>query len=235
MDGLRHHPLVFVDDLDQPELSEADRHHFERALRVEPGAPILLGDGRGRVRPARFGPVPEVTGPIEEPPSPGEPLTVGFVPVKGVKAEWVVQKLTELGIDRIVPLQSARSVVRWDHDQRRQHKHEARLAAVAREACLQCRRLSLPEVGSLTPLAAFLAAEPAAVLADPGGQPPQGDERTVVVGPEGGFSPDELALVPHLALPGHVLRAETAVVAAAVVVAGLRSGLLGSPPDQHRA
>ena len=65
-------------------------------------------------------------------------LTVVFAPVKGERPEWVVQKLTELGIDRIVPLRSERSVVRWT-GQRGQATVE-RLRRVAREAAAQCRR-----------------------------------------------------------------------------------------------
>ena len=71
-------------------------------------------------------------------------LTVVFAPTKGERPEWVVQKLTELGIDRIVPLRSERSVVRWS-GQRGQATAE-RLRRVAREAAAQCRRVWLPEV-----------------------------------------------------------------------------------------
>ena len=71
-------------------------------------------------------------------------LTVAFAPVKGERPEWVVQKLTELGIDRIVPLLSERSVVRWSGA--RGKATVERLRRVAREAAAQCRRVWLPEV-----------------------------------------------------------------------------------------
>ena len=71
-------------------------------------------------------------------------LTVAFAPVKGERPEWVVQKLTELGIDRIVPLRSERSVVRWTGT--RGQATVERLRRVAREAAAQCRRVWLPEV-----------------------------------------------------------------------------------------
>ena len=64
-------------------------------------------------------------------------LTVAFAPVKGERPEWVVQKLTELGIDRIVPLVSERSVVRWSGA--RGKATVERLRRVAREAAAQCR------------------------------------------------------------------------------------------------
>ena len=71
-------------------------------------------------------------------------LTVAFAPVKGERPEWVVQKLTELGIDRIVPLRTERSVVRWTGE--RGQATVEKLRRVAREASAQCRRVWLPEV-----------------------------------------------------------------------------------------
>ena len=61
-EGLRHRPLLFVDDLDHPTLTDADYHHFRRVLRVERGAPIVLGDGAGGWRTARFDAEPEPSG-----------------------------------------------------------------------------------------------------------------------------------------------------------------------------
>ena len=226
MSGLRDLPLLFVDDLDAPALADADLHHFRRVLRVADGAAIAIGDGNGRWRAATFAPAPEPTGPIhEEPPSP-DPVTVAFAPVKGTKPEWVVQKLTELGVDRIVPVITERTVVRWGGDRKR--SRQDRLASAAREACLQCRRVRRPVIDEPMALGAFLGAEPSAVVADPDGGPPSGGDRIVVVGPEGGFTADEIAARRTVRLPGHVLRAETAVVVAAASVVALRAGLAKS-------
>ncbi|MEZ5406465.1 MAG: RsmE family RNA methyltransferase [Acidimicrobiales bacterium] len=232
---LRRRPLVLVDDLAAPRLSPDDAHHFSRVLRLAPGQTVTLGDGRGGWCEARFAVEPEPVGPVVVEPAPAPVLCVGFVPVKGEGPDWYVQKLTELGIDEIVPLVSERSVVRWDGN-RAARAHE-RMVRAAREACLQCRRLHLPAVAPVTGLARFLAERVGAgagrgsgvALADPDGAPPASGLVTVVVGPEGGFSPAELALAPAVALPGHILRAETAAVVAAGVLAGLRSGLLASP------
>ncbi len=224
---LRRRPLVLVDDLAAPRLSPGDAHHFSRVLRLAPGRPVTLADGRGGWCEARFGPEPEPVGPVTVEPAAVPALCVGFVPVKGEGPEWYVQKLTELGIDEIVPLVSERSVVRWDGP-RAARAHE-RMVRAAREACLQCRRLHLPTVAPLTDLARFLEERPGAALADPEGPPPGPGVTAILVGPEGGFSPAELALAPLVALPGHVLRAETAAVMAAGVLVGLRSGLLRSP------
>lgn len=222
-EAFRHRPLLFVDDLDHPRLSDADHHHFRRVLRVEAGADIVIGDGAGRWRYARYAAEPEPTGPITDVEPSTASLTVAFTPVKGARAEWVVQKLTELGVDTIALVETERSVVRWDGDRR--DKQQLRLAGAAREACLQCRRLVLPTVLGPQPLNAFIGANPGAVLADPAGRPPSNDDQVIVIGPEGGFSASELDGRPTVRLPGHILRAETAAITAGALITAIRSGL----------
>lgn len=218
-------PMAFVDDLDAPALRDDDRHHLERVLRARPGDPLTVADGRGRWRTATFGPALTVTGEITEEPVPAPPLTIGFALVKGARPELVVQKLTELGIDRIVPFRAERCVVRWDDTTAA--KAVARLRAVARAAAMQSHRARLPVVTDVTDLR-VLAAEPGAVLADRDGESLRLDRAVVLVGPEGGWAPGERALaLPHVVLPGHVLRAETAAVTAGSILAALRAGLLG--------
>lgn len=222
-------PLVIVDDLDRLELADGDRHHLERVLRVRPGDPLTVADGRGRWRTARFGPTIEPTGAVVEQPDALPRLTVAFALVKGDKPETIVQKLTELGIDRIVPFRAERSVVRWDAE--RAAKAVARLRAVARAAAMQSHRPRLPVVEDVTALA-LLAAEPGAALADRHGDPPSlSASPTVLVGPEGGWTEGERALLDRrVGLGGHVLRAETAAVTAGAVLAALRAGLVRSVP-----
>ena len=99
---------VFVADLDAPVLDDADRHHLIHALRVRPGEEVTASDGTGGWRRCRFvSGALEPDGPLvhEEPLSPA--VGVGFVVTKGARPEWVVQKLTEVGVDRIVPLSSS--------------------------------------------------------------------------------------------------------------------------------
>ena len=164
--------------------------------------------------------------------APPYPVTVAFALVKGAKPELVVQKLTELGVDRVVVFAARRSVVRWDEE--RSAKQFERLARVAREACAQSRRLWLPEVvpGRLDGLLAD-----GAVAADAGGRPLRSTDRIVMVGPEGGWADDELAgdgglsgdrraQVERVALGEHVLRAETAAITAGVLLTTLRAGLV---------
>jgi 16S rRNA (uracil1498-N3)-methyltransferase len=219
LEAWRSQPLIFVDDLDHPQISDADLHHYRRARRLSDGDSIVISDGRGRWCPARFGAVAAVDGEIVEEAKPTAPTTVGFAPVKGERPEWVVQKLTELGIDTIVPIQADRSVVRWDRA--RADKQVDKWRMIAREACMQSRRVRLPDVRPVTRFADFDPVN--SVLAEPGDRPldPVTD-RTVLIGPEGGWSNSELDGRTTRSLPGGILRAETAAIAAAVLLASVR-------------
>lgn len=223
-DEIRRRPLLFVDDLDAPALSDADHHHFARVRRLAVGDPVTIGDGSGRWRPATFDRFPRPTGPVGHAAKPGWAISVAVAPVKGDRIETVVQRLTELGVDEIVVVVTDRTIVRWDGD--RAAKAVERMTGAAREACLQSRRLRLPTIGPPTGLAELLRSHPEAVLADPGGRPAEPMTRTVVIGPEGGFSPEELAAAPTMGLPGHVLRSGTAAVAAATLLCASRDGSL---------
>ncbi|MFV0257584.1 MAG: RsmE family RNA methyltransferase [Acidimicrobiales bacterium] len=230
--GLRARPLVYVDDLDRPRLTDADHHHLGRALRLTPGRAITLSDGRGAWRSARFGSGPEpdlvlddgTIGPILHQPAPARSLTVAFAPVKGERPETVTQRLVEVGVDRIIPVITERTVVRWD-DQRAGKQHD-RIRVAAREAGMQSRRVRLPVVDPPAPLAAVLDANPGAVLAEPSGRPLNPADRMIVIGPEGGFSPAELARSGQVVLPGRILRAGTAAVVAGAMLVALRGGLV---------
>jgi 16S rRNA (uracil1498-N3)-methyltransferase len=219
----RHGPHVFVDDLEHLVLSDPDRHHLS-VLRVRPGDPLTVSDGAGRWRAARFAdplePAGEVTFVAR-----GEPaITVVFAPVKGDRPEWVVQKLTELGADTIVPLVAERSVVVWP-PARVDHQLD-RLRRISREAAMQSRQCYLPEVAAPVTFADASALD-GVCLAHAGGEPPSLARPTVLVGPEGGWSDRELgSRLPRVGLGPSVLRAETAAVAAGVLLAALRSGLV---------
>ena len=123
-------------------------------------------------------------------------LTVAFAPVKGERPEWVVQKLTELGIDRIVPLLSERSVVRWSGA--RGKSTVERLRRVAREAAAQCRRVWLPDVGDTVRFADLhrLGGAGEVVLAQLSGDRPTLAQHVVAVGPEGGWSTERARVGP---------------------------------------
>ena len=218
-------PHVFVADLAAPEPSDADRHHLERVLRLRAGEPLTVGDGAGRWVPARYGATLEVAGPVVAVERPSPAVAVAVALVKGTRPELAVQKLTEAGVDEVILFQAARSVVRWDGDRRARHLE--RLTQVARSAAEQSRRVWLPEVIVVDDLAAVVDRHPAMVRADRGGAPPDLDRPTIAVGPEGGWTDEERELVPDaVALGGPVLRAETAAVAAGVLLGALRSGIV---------
>lgn len=220
----RHGPHVFVTDLEQPQLAPEDRHHLARALRLRDGEPLTLSDGRGRWRPAAFGDPVEPTGPVVEVAGLAPRLTVAFALVKGQRPEWAVQRLTEAGIDVIRPFVAARSVVRWNDT--RTDGHLERLRRVAREAAMQSRRCHLPDITAPADFATVTAGEGVG-LAEPGGAAPTLALPTVVVGPEGGWAPEERERgLPTVALGAGVYRAETAAVAAGVLLTALRAGII---------
>jgi len=213
---------AFVDDLGAPALSADDRHHLERVLRLRAGDEVTVSDGAGGRLRCRFGPALEPATEIERVPRPAPAVTVGLAVVKGQRPEWAVQKLTEIGVDRIVPLLSARSVVRWPPGEA--GGQLARLRRVAREAAMQSRRVWLPVVAGVTPVEE-LAAERGAALAHPGAGPPALDRPVVLVGPEGGWDDAELAAAPALVgLGPSVLRSETAALVAGTLLCALRAG-----------
>jgi 16S rRNA (uracil1498-N3)-methyltransferase len=221
-------PLVFVDDLDAPVLDPGDDHHLRRVLRVPDGAEVTLANGNGGWRHATLGREITPQSTTFDEPIVSPVLTVAFAVVKGDRPELVVQKLTELGVDRIVPFVASRSVVRWDVD--RAARNIERMRRVAREAAMQCRRARLPIIEELTDFDDVVARSGAA-LADMDGEQPTLAHPTLVVGPEGGWTADERARArARVSLATHVLRAETAAIAAASLLSGLRAGLVCAPP-----
>jgi 16S rRNA (uracil1498-N3)-methyltransferase len=208
---------VFVDDLDRPALAERDEHHLGRVLRLRDGEVVTVSDGRGswRITRWRSGQVEAEGEIVTEAPEP-QPTVAAAIP-KGDRLEWMVQKLTEVGVDRIQLIDCARSVVRWNAS--RAAAQLARLDRIVREAAMQSRRVWLPELVAPVPVATVLGVE-GVVVADPAGAPLESLAHlphTVVVGPEGGFSADEIGGATLVALGTNVLRVETAALVAAVL------------------
>jgi RsmE family RNA methyltransferase len=158
---------------------------------------------------------------------PALPLTLAVALPKGDRQKWLVEKLTELGCARLVPLVTTRGVA------------EATPAAIERlgraaiEACKQCGRTMLLEIAPPATLAAVLAArDPGALalVADPAGEAlgpllaGHAGAVLALVGPEGGFTAEELAAAEaagwrRVSLAPHILRVETAAIALAAVMA----------------
>lgn len=220
-------PLVFVKDLAAPELTEEDHRHLTRVRRLRPGQELTLGNGNGQHRPARLssGRVPEVTAELSDTGPLEEPITIAFTPVKGDRPESTVAHLTELGADEIVILRTERSVVRFEGA--RADRQLAKWAHIVRQSAAQSRRLWIPRILGVLSVEQCLSRYPEMALAEPGGQQPVRSLRAVAIGPEGGWSDTELIHASTLVnLPGNILRAETAALAAATVCAGFRSGIL---------
>lgn len=215
---------VFVDDLDVPVLASDDVHHLSRVLRLRDGEVVTATDGAGRWRRCRFSNDSLVVDGDIEVEERSVEVTILFALGKGDKPEIVVQKLTELGVSRIVPFVAERSVVKWDTDKAR--RNVERWRKVAREAAMQSRQVRMPRIDEVQLSlhdAASLVGD--VVVAEPGGSPLDSSVRAVAIGPEGGFSADELDGRRTVSLPGGVLRAETAaVVAGALLVATTESG-----------
>lgn len=221
---------VFVEDLAALELVPGDAHHLGRVLRLRPGETVGASDGAGRWRacvvagPAGRDLRLEPAGPVVVEPEPQPAIAVGFSLVKGDRPELVVQKLTELGVDRILPLAAARSVVRWDAE--RATRGVARLRQVAREAAMQCRRTRLPVLEDLSTVSAAAAALAgiAGLCDQDGPEVPTLRRPALLVGPEGGWEEAERSCgLPLVGVGPTTLRADTAAIAAAVLLNGLRS------------
>jgi 16S rRNA (uracil1498-N3)-methyltransferase len=221
----------FAPDLrpDQPTytLSEDESKHAVRVLRLAPGAPVLLVDGRGTLATATIADAnPKrctlaITG--QEFSAPRTTYThVAVAPTKNLdRMEWLVEKAVEVGIERLSFLRCARS-------ERRDLKLE-RLEKIAISALKQSGQAYLPQLDELTdfekfiaeidPNATFIAhleAGERTALAQVIGAAPR---CCVLIGPEGDFSPSEIALalgrgVRPVTLGSSRLRTETAALAA---------------------
>lgn len=240
IDALRNSVAhVFVDHLETPSLSDTDEHHLSRVLRLRDGESVTASDGRGGWRPCVWADgTLRASGDVVTVAAPAQRIGVAFVPVKGDRNEWSVQKLTEIGVDDIILLAPTRhSVVRWSDADKQLRK----LRVVAREAAMQSRRVWLPAVSGLVSLVDALAmpgaavADPAASPAAPGAAPASpaapnlASPALIVVGPEGGFDDDEIpANVPRVSLGDTILRAETATLVAATLLAARRSAVGGA-------
>ena len=142
---------------------------------------------------------------------------VAFVPVKAQRPEDTLRQLVEIGVDDIVVLQPTKRAVAGVRD-----RLVERAERIAREACMQSRRVHLPDIRLGVDLAEIVT-RVAVAIADPDAPPLGGDVSMLVVGPEGGFDPAEIpAGCPRASIGPVVLRAETAALVAGARLVALR-------------
>jgi 16S rRNA (uracil1498-N3)-methyltransferase len=244
-------PVFVVDRLAEPGSSPGPRivvegpegRHAVSVKRLRAGEAVVLTDGQGRwtegVVTAAEGKdrlvVGELTPVAEEAPARPRITVVQALP-KGDRGELAVETMTETGVDAVVPWQASRCITQWRGD--RGLKALGKWRTTAREAGKQSRRVHFPEIADAATskqVAALLAdADFAAVLhedRDHPGEPlataelPADGEIVLVVGPEGGVSPEELALFEEAGarvcrLGRSVLRTSTAGTAAVALLLG---------------
>jgi 16S rRNA (uracil1498-N3)-methyltransferase len=232
-------PVFLVSALPAPGpfvLDGPEGRHAAAVRRMRAGERLVLADGAGGAAGAvvtaagRDTVDLEVGGARYEPRAAPRVVVVQALP-KGDRGELAVQMMTEAGVDEIVPWQAARCVTRWQGERGR--KSWARWDAVGREAAKQARRSWLPSiapVASTGDVAARLGGASAAYVLHESAEfglaavtPPRDGDVVLVVGPEGGVSPEELAAFEAagavaVRLGPTVLRTSTAGVAGLAVV-----------------
>lgn len=222
-------------------LPPAEAFHLARVLRRRPGDSVIVLGAGGEALEAVMDSVAEdrsagadglrvqvrILGPAALAAPGFLPWKVGLALAKGNAFELAVRMASELGLERIVPVSTARTVVRPESGPRAARKLE-RWARIARESAKQCGRAEPLQVEESRPFDAFLAssAAPRKWIAVPGGpvrlEPLVSEaggplsESVFLVGPEGGFTPEELERArasgfKPLGFPTPVLRTPTAV------------------------
>ena len=186
------------------EVTGDEARHAVVVKRTTPGEGVLLADGAGRavrgrvVAAERNRLAVEVTEILESHPR-AHRFVVAQALAKGDRSELAVETMTELGVDEILAWQASRSIVRWQGE--RGVKSLGRCTATAREATKQSRRFRIPEVSAVTTtrvVERIEAAELALVLHESAEKTlsrvklPEAGEILLIVGPEGGISPEEL-------------------------------------------
>ena len=225
-------PRLFVDselaDGREIVIDSAQTNYLVRVLRLTAGAQIKLFDDRtgewlaGLAHIGKRDAIVRVEGKLrdrEEVPD----LWLVFAPIKKGRIDWLVEKSCELGIRRLLPVRTQRTVIaKVKPDKLRAHLIEA---------AEQCERTALPELADITPLAAVLADWPEDrtlfYAAERGGGSfrkalvAHDGPAAILIGPEGGFTEEEDAAIRALpqaapvSLGPRILRADTAAVAAA--------------------
>ena len=233
----------------RPTLSRDALRHL-MVVRPRDGEQVELFDGRGLVRRFRYvadGRTLEADGDATEVPrQSGRAVTLFACVTKGSRWDWTIEKATELGVARIVPVISERTIVRLPQSERAAKRE--RWMRIAEEAARQSDAAWLPEISEAVdfcdsvPLAratrCFVGAltnpPPRPMLCElDAAREDRESEWSLYVGPEGDFTPDELAALLSFATPVSlgptVLRAETAAIFGISLLVAAKDGAMGQP------
>lgn len=218
---------------DSVRLEGAETRHLSRVMRFQPGDLVTLFDGQGVEAEARITSVTEnlvelsILSRTDDAHRPLVELTLATAVPKGERFDWLVEKSVELGVTRIVPLITARSIVNPGAG-----KLE-RLRRTIVEASKQCGRSRLMELAEPVHWNSFVSRDQssaALLIADPSGEPAAitiaatSKPLVVAIGPEGGFTPAELEQATQsgarlISIAPWILRIETAAIAFAALIA----------------
>ena len=237
-------PRIYVPETLRPgrevELPIQAGEHLARVLRLDRGHPLRLFDGTGEEYEAELASLAKrsVTARVldsAEAEGRESPLHITLAQgiARGEKMDWILQKATELGVARIVPIVTDRTEVKLDPE--RAERRVAHWEAVVASACEQCGRRRLPAVGEPVKLADWAASldESAGLrlALNPHGDVaprdlPASGQATLAVGPEGGLSSHDLAALGAAGFRGlrlgpRILRTETAGLAALAAMQAL--------------
>lgn len=231
----------FIDDLltDDMVIGGNEAHHMQNVLRLSAGDQVIIvaTDGQAGIANIVSLGQRQITLKLLERLTENQEAPVEIVLVQGLpksdKMDYIVQKAVELGVSAIIPLAADESVVKYD--QNKQQARQARWQKIAVEAAKQCRRNRVPTVDTVQNLRQFLSSvgSDTQIIMLYEGQTPVGIKQALtayksrryvlIIGPEGGFSADEVALAQEkgaqlVTMGPRILRTETAAVAAVTVV-----------------
>lgn len=242
-------PRAFCESLlpDTIALDDSEAHHLQHVLRLKPGDQVCLFDGCGTeadaviTRISRREVFCAVSDRRKTLPTTFRRLTVLAAPPKADRLKWMIEKLTEIGVERLILLQTERTIVTPGESR------IEKLRSSVVSACKQCRRNDLMQLSPLQSMTSVLADLHADRLqgelwiAHPSTDPesrsivmsPTVQPRLLLIGPEGGFTNDEFQAAVNAgarvaAWPNTVLRIETAAI---VFAAQLLAGSLNDVSD----
>ncbi|MCB0824620.1 MAG: 16S rRNA (uracil(1498)-N(3))-methyltransferase [Armatimonadetes bacterium] len=221
--SLRALPRAFVPGVDAGatiELPEEEVKKFRNVLRLSSGAEVaILPNDGSLIRCTLAGKQAEPIEVVYPETESSRRVTLALGLPKPESLETAIRMGTEMGIAEFLVFPAARTVVKWTAE--KWEKRLVRLNAIAREAAEVSFRTNLPKITILTGLEQVFSNKPDAfVLSEVEGVdcawPEIGDESTIVIGPEGGWAPQEVKLIGDraISLGKRVMRVDTAVAAA---------------------